>query len=80
MAEWCEDITSEGVVERREGNGPVEALERNPLKGIGARRQRGGQGGELEGLYKPKVGLSDGYTGFPQSQISWDLLSEMSSK
>lgn len=60
-------MTSEGVVGGREGNCPVKGLKKNPLKGIGARRQHGGQGGELQGLYKPKVGLLDGYTGFPQS-------------
>lgn len=46
MAEWCEDISSEGVLGRREGNSPVKGLERNTLNGIGARRQHGGQGGE----------------------------------
>lgn len=55
MAEPCEDVTSGEVVGRREGNGPVKDLKRNSLKGIGARRRCGGQGGELQGLYKPKA-------------------------
>lgn len=75
MAEWCEDINSERVIGRREGN--VWRVWRwTPLQGTRARRPHVGQ----EKKTVRSLQTQRGVIGSPQSQISWDLLPEMSSK
>lgn len=46
MAEGCEDINSERVIGRREGNGPVKGLEMNPTTGSWSKEAACGTGKE----------------------------------
>lgn len=63
MAEGCEDINSERVIGRREGNGPVKGWRWTPLQGAGARRQHVGQGRKTVRSLQTQKGA----TGSPQS-------------